>query len=282
MRTILPDSLYTAFSDLYMFIKNNFPSRHEKNLQQDKRFTVYDANQYLRRREFFMERLNSLDIVHFSSRRFAEIFIRYGLLKDKVKVIPHSTKNIEAITPKPLRGAQYPVVFGFLGGTWTHKGYQVLIKAFSCLDQNKAKLIVSGIKEMPSLNQNLNVEFREPFRQKELNNLLQQIDVGIVPSVWEEAFGVVGLEFLTAKIPVIASNIGGITEWLKDQENGFLVTPNNIEELTSKMRLFVDNPGLISEIQKKIKPCKTFAQHSLEIISLYEEVILQKKKGTLS
>jgi len=134
-----------------------------------------------------------------------------------------------------------------------------------------------GAKKTPHLDKNLNIEFRGPFRHGQLNRLLQQIDVGLVPSIWEEAFGITGIEFLAAKIPVIASNIGGIPEWLKDEENGFLVEPNNIEELAGKMELFVNKPELISEIQKKIKPWKSFNEHTDEILRLYEEVISKRK-----
>jgi len=278
-RTLLPDFLYNILSKFLIKIKKTPKGKNKRNQkQQDNKNAAYNAGRYRRRRDFFIERLNKLDAVHFSSHRLTQIFVNYGLSEEKARIIPHSSKTIEDITAKPLRDNHYPVVFGFLGGTWLHKGYQVLFDAFSGVDQNKAKLIISGGGKTPNLNQNLNIELRGPFKAPDLNRLLQEIDVGIVPSVWEEAFGIVGIEFLAAKIPVIASNIGGIPEWLKDKENGFLVEPNNVKQLAEKMELFIKNPQLISEIQRKIKPWKSFEQYAGEIISLYEEVIHSNKQ----
>lgn len=47
--------------------------------------------------------------------------------------------------------------------------------------------------------------------------------MGVFPSVCEETYGMVALEFLRAEIPVIASRIGWIPEYLRDGENGLLV-----------------------------------------------------------
>ena len=47
-----------------------------------------------------------------------------------------------------------------------------------------------------------------------------------VPSVWPEPFGLVGLEAASAGLPAIAFDVGGISQWLKDGVNGFLVPGN--------------------------------------------------------
>ncbi len=56
----------------------------------------------------------------------------------------------------------------------------------------------------------------------ELDSVLDDVDVGIVPSIWEEAYGFVGPEFLAKGIPVIANAIGGMPEYTRDGETGWL------------------------------------------------------------
>lgn len=42
--------------------------------------------------------------------------------------------------------------------------------------------------------------------------------------------------------------------WLKNEENGFLVSPGDAQQLAQKMELFVKNPSLVAKMQRQIKP----------------------------
>lgn len=274
--TLLPVWLYRPCSVLYRKIikyKNN-----QNKIHCDYEIADYHPDQYCFRRQFFIERLNKLDAIHCSSRRSAEILINHGVLREKIKIIPLSVQSIEGISPKPLRDDHYPIVFGYVGGRNISRGYKVLIDAFSMLDQTKAKLIIWDVPEPEVLDEKLNIELKKSYRIEKINQILQEIDVGVIPSIWEEVFGIVGIEWLTAKIPVIGSNIGGIPEWLKDGENGFLASPNDAEQLAQKMKLFIKNPDLVAKIQQKIKPWKTLNQHIGEMIALYNNLIASRRQ----
>jgi glycosyltransferase involved in cell wall biosynthesis len=277
-RTLLPIWLYKYLSALYNIIKKIGKYKNNQNkTEYNYKIATYYPDRYRCRRHFFIERLNKLDTIHCSTSRSAEIFINYGVLREKIKVIPLSVKNIEKIFPKPLRNNYHPIIFGFIGGMYFHKGCQILIDAFSMLDQSKAKLIIWDAPESNRLNSNLNIELRAPYSFERITQVLKEIDVGIMPSLWEEVFGMVGIEWLTARIPVIGSNIGGIPEWLKDGENGFLVPPGDVQQLAKKMELFVKDPGLVAKIQRQIKPWKTLKEHVDEMITLYENTIASRK-----
>jgi len=278
-RALLPIWLCKPLSALYKIIKKIGQYRNsQKKTQHNHKITTYDPDQYRYRRHFFIERLNKLDAIHCSTPRSAEIFINYGILRKKIKVIPLSVKSIEKISPKPLRGSHHPINFGYIGGKYLCRGYRILIDAFSLLDQTKAKLIIWGVAEPEILNQNLNIELRKPYKHEQINQILQEIDVGVIPSIWEEVFGIIGIEWLTARIPVIGSNIGGIPTWLRNEENGFLVPPNDVQQLAQKMDLFVKNPGLVAKIQRQVKPWKTFNEHINEMMTLYENIIARQKR----
>lgn len=51
------------------------------------------------------------------------------------------------------------------------------------------------------------IELRGPYAPNEVDKVLDGVDVGLVPSIWEEAYGYVGMEFLAKGIPVIANAI---------------------------------------------------------------------------
>lgn len=264
------------FKQLYKYYKAHRGAGDERKVESKDAVTPYHPDEFRFRRRFFIERLNKIDFFHCSSQRMAEIFSNYGLLKNKFKIIPLAVKHLDNIRPKPFRNTGYPIVFGYVGGKYLHKGYYALIEAFSKLDQKKAKLIVWGVDSRDKYTQNLNIEFRMAYRASEINCILDEIDVGVVPSVCEEIFGIIGLEFLSAKIPVIGSNTGGIPEWLDDGENGFLVAPNDPRELAEKMELFIREPDLIPKLQKQMKPLKTFDTHVREMLELYKEMLSRK------
>jgi len=271
IRFLLPKKITDKYREV-RFSGKIVKSSNKKNISGI--VPMFSVEKYNYRQKFFIERLNKLDAIHCSSVRPGEILSVKGVLKDKIIPISLSTENIKNITMKALRNNNYPVVFGYLGGTAIQKGYQILIEAFSKLDQKKAKLIIWNAKTKQTLQSiGLNAEVRKSYDPSEINNIFEEIDIGIVPSVWEESFALVGPEFLSAKIPVIGSNVGGIPAWLKDKENGFLVKSGIVDDLAEKMNLFVQDPSLISKMQKQIKSWKTFDEHVDEILSLYNNLI---------
>lgn len=78
-----------------------------------------------------------------------------------------------------------------------------------------------------------------------LGKVLAGIDAGLFPSICEETYGFVAVEFQQAGIPVIASRTGGIPEIIRDGENGLLVEPGDVEELSRAMDRVAEEEGLI-------------------------------------
>lgn len=276
----LPLRLSNFIHNYYLKILKILRSKKTELIDNTIYTSPYHPDEYQYRRKFFIERLNRLDVIHCSAHRTAEIFCEYGVAMNKIKIIPLSVKKQEYIKPKALRGTNYPVVFGFIGGKSLHKGYHILINAFSRLDQKKARLIIWGDDKADAACRDLNVEYREKYGDNEINELFGEVDIFVVPSVWEEIFGIIGIECRTARIPVIGSRIGGIPEWLKDGESGFLVTPNDPEELAFTMKSFVDDPAMISNLQRRIKPWIRFDDHVNEMLQLYKTIIEKKKHTT--
>lgn len=236
----------------------------------------YPAESYRERRQFLIERLHMLDMIHCYSTRSADILADYGIAKEKISVIPISSDSLTGIRRERAKSGGEPVVFGYLTGASPIKGYDVLLDSFSKLDQRRAKLSAYGFDEAGSFREkysSLNAEFYGAYSTKQLNEILSGIDVGVVPSVWEEVFGIVGIEFLSAGVPVIGSNIGGIPEWLKDRQNGLLVRAGDREDLARKMNMFIDHQELRSQMRKNITPWKSMDDHVKEIMRLYEQLL---------
>ena len=82
-------------------------------------------------------------------------------------------------------------------------------------------------------------------------------------------------EAFMSKTPVIASDIGGLSEMVQDGETGLLFKAGDSRDLFKKIRYFIDNPIEVERISKKIKKVKTIEENAKEMEAIYRELILK-------
>ena len=82
--------------------------------------------------------------------------------------------------------------------------------------------------------------------------ILDQIDVVIVPSRWHEPFGRVVIEAYQYGKPVIASHRGGLPEIVIEGKTGFLYNPDHVQELLAILKRLTTDPGLIPALHSHI------------------------------
>ena len=80
----------------------------------------------------------------------------------------------------------------------------------------------------------------------------RECEIVVLPSI-EESFGLVGIEAMNFGRPVIASNVGGIPDWLDDNVEGFLVESRNAEQLAEKIKLLLNNKELVIKFSNNAK-----------------------------
>lgn len=102
-------------------------------------------------------------------------------------------------------------------------------------------------------------------------------DVVVVPSVKEEAFGLVNVEAMASGIPVIASNVGGIKEVVKHKSTGFLIDSNKAQrQLVKQISLLFSNKKLCKQMgENAVKTvCAQFTWHhtAMRILSAYSQL----------
>lgn len=148
----------------------------------------------------------------------------------------------------------------FVGRLEPRKGVHLLLKAFKLiLKHKKCKLIITGSGKQnlfKKLAKSLNVEKQTIFTGYVSNTTLKKLynacNVLVIPSLFE-GFSITALEAMAAGKPIVASNIGGIPEIIKDGVHGKLVDPRKTEDLAEALMLFIDNPKLAEEIGEKNK-----------------------------
>lgn len=206
-------------------------------------------------RETHRRRSLIADGVHFvaGSSYMKTMAVQYGdLPEDQVSVVANviNGERFQEPVPQPDRfrdvGTDYVL---FVGRLAKSKGVGYLIDAFDGL-RDQTKLVVVGDGEMLGILEEQaatrglreNVHFTGWVDGDELTWLYQNCRLVVVPSIWAEVFGNVGLEAMAAAKPVVAFDVGGISEWLQDGETGFLVPVKDIGGLRGCIdKLLSDN-----------------------------------------
>jgi glycosyltransferase involved in cell wall biosynthesis len=174
-----------------------------------------------------------------------------------------STEEINEFRKNNFNSNSNEIVIALIGRISRWKGQMILLKAFYNLTLIKTniKLVFVG---SPPPNQEwfleeLNIKIKEyklidsvvivPF-QNDIHKVWQSIDIAVVPSIEPEPFGLVAVEAMMANKPVIASNHGGLSEIILNNKTGFLVNPNDENQLSEAIIKLIENPSLRTEFGK--------------------------------
>ena len=138
-----------------------------------------------------------------------------------------------------------------------YKGIDVLIEAASILKKEKYIFEIWQIGGGMSFNngkdteeliklvekKGLSKEFKFLGVRNDINTLLSQMDIYVQPSR-REAISLTVAEAMMAKLPIVASNVDGIPEYIESSNNGFLYNNNNPIELAKYLQMLIENQNL--------------------------------------
>ncbi len=138
----------------------------------------------------------------------------------------------------------------FVGRMVHEKGVQVLIEALPMILEayNDSKLVIVGggnkdhlIQRVNELGLNDRVLFTGYIDDDTLLKLYNVIDVAVYPSLYEP-FGIVALEAMAAKVPVVVTDVGGLREVVDHGVGGLTAWSDNPESLAWAITQILKNP----------------------------------------
>lgn len=167
------------------------------------------------------------------------------------------------------------------------KGLQYLINALPGIIEEKSNttLIVAGSGplrndlEKRAMKEGVMDNVRFLGFQKDIPHIMAASDLFVLPSK-KEAFGLVLLEAGIARVPIIASNVGGIPEIIDHEKNGLLVTPENPRKLAESILTIINNNHKRDRYRenayKKVKETFDAKIMANKTANLYDEVLNNK------
>ncbi|NLK08013.1 MAG: glycosyltransferase family 4 protein [Firmicutes bacterium] len=198
----------------------------------------------------------------------SEIQYIFQVPQDKLRILPNGVKvedfsvpdNSDARSFRRQYAADHERIIFFVGRLVHEKGVDTLIDAVPyVLEQfGNAKFIIAGkgpakfaLKEkVARLGIQQSVYFTGFVDDDSRNKLYGCSDVAVVPSHYEP-FGIVALEAMAAKVPVVVSDTGGLREIVRHAQNGLRAYPGNAHSLADNILAYLKAPKFAEYIKRQ-------------------------------
>jgi glycosyltransferase involved in cell wall biosynthesis len=250
---LLPEKTLTTLAD---------GQKHSRFLFPLKVFNPYwkQVNLMNRRIRKISPIRRKIDLVFTPTEYTSQVFEQNGFLPDQVQFLPFGTEP-----ESPLASVQHShadhVRFLFIGRLQPYKGAHLLVKAFTQLATPRgATLTVHGIQQdgyeeyykdlVLAMSSNENIRFLGKIPPEQLGSAFMEADYFVLPSIWHENNPLILIDAIQSRTPVIASDVGGVTDFVKDGVNGLLFRMGDIQALQSALQRVIDQPELLGLFRK--------------------------------
>jgi len=204
----------------------------------------------------------------------------YGMFPDVPKImLPLGIEECEPVA-RVGKGTFDILYVGRLG---KHKGVDTLIEAVKGLDLRNARLHIVGqgsdrkrLERVAHDDSRIIIYgFLAPDKLRKLYSIA---DVAVVPSIYNEPFGLVIPEYFWHGIPVLGSRAGAIPELINDGFNGFLFPPGDVEALKVLLETLSSDSKLLGELNENARRSAAafdMSVHLRKLEEIYERVALR-------
>lgn len=220
--------------------------------------------------------LRAVDHVVSPSQMLHERALAAGVAAARATHLPHGVDLAPRAPPR--RYAPGGVVrFAFLGTPAPHKGVHVLIDAFRAANLDHAELAIIGsartdpgyCADLRRRAQGLRVRFAGALKNSAVPAALAEVDALVVPSLWLENWPLVVQEARLARVPVIASRIGGLAEGVRDGVDGLHFEAGDAVGLAAALRKVAAAPELLARFAAHAKMPTAMEEHAATLEAIY-------------
>lgn len=193
-------------------------------------------------------------VSHFVLQRHLDEGIFAGVGRRHVIHNGLTHNNIRRDARVPLARSSAPKVLrlGYIGRIEKNKGIELLLDATALLAHGSWQLVIAGkgdldyVERLRAQHPSSAIVF---LGTSELDRFFQQIDLLVVPSIWNEPLGMVAFEAFFFGIPVAAARRGGLLEIVTD-DTGVLFDPDSPRALASALTAFQSDPAKLTALAR--------------------------------
>jgi glycosyltransferase involved in cell wall biosynthesis len=237
-------------------LTDNSLCSHASPIRCHQCFPERSPEHFLMRKMWFMRHLSEVDLFTCPSRFMIDRYAAWGIEAQKMVHVPNGQADCSLGVKLAVSGGR-KCRFGFFGQMIDVKGVHIILRAVALLraegftdftvDLNGDNLRYATAAIKKEIEEFLAAEQELPFAERIVHNngayqvdqlasRMARVDWCIVPSIWEEAFGLVVSEAWMFRRPVICSNVGGMAERVADEVHGLHFQVGDARALASVMR----------------------------------------------
>jgi glycosyltransferase involved in cell wall biosynthesis len=231
---------------------------------------VEDIGQMLRMVNYCTTSTNFLKKIIQSNYPFCKInVIRFGKNYSNIR------KNSK------IYSKESQITVGFLSTLQPHKGAHILIDAFNKIQQDNISLKIYGhyfdqeeyYRSLQKSAYKKKIQFCNAYKYEDFQKIFDDLDIVVVPSIWWENSPLVLLRSLAHNVPVIVSDLEGMTEIIKDGENGFVFEVGDAESLANVLKKIGQDPSILNTIKNNIISPPRIEEEAFEYELVYNKLI---------
>lgn len=176
-----------------------------------------------------------------SSNVQRSLILDYMCSPERVKLV-YAGSNVSVNTSKTENVDYAKPHILFIGFDWKRKGGDDLVAAFKTVLKAcpEARLTIVGAK--PDL-QIPNCEVIGPGQPDDLDRYYQRASVFCMPT-YREPFGIVFIEAMASRLPIVATRVGAVPDFVEDGRNGLLVKPGDVSGIADALVTLLKDPAL--------------------------------------
>jgi len=226
------------------------------------------AAQFASRRNLFVTALNTYaDHILAVSRRVAELAIGFGIDPAKVQTLyigTHFAQEGRAARPRTgsisdrssaVASGSSPLLLAYLGYMRRDKGFYFFLNALEQMPEELAcRLALTFAVKITSLRAYQRIKYMahrfaavtlyDSYTHSQLREILSNIDLAVVPVLWEDNMPQVALECVASGVPILTSNRGGAQELLGRRELVFQA--GSRADFYAKLQALLDDPAILA------------------------------------
>lgn len=235
-----------------------------------------------KRNSTFLKQLEKVDLIVTPSQYLYNDIKQFGIKEFKVRMIQHGIN----LPPANLVGNKIDngiVRFIFASHLTIDKGFGLAVQTFKELEKAglKFKLDFYGsyAKEDSTITEFLEeishtdqMSYQGTYKPENKYEVFSKYNVALVPSLWNEIYGLVLDEALALGKFALVSNKGALPERVIDGDNGLIFNANEPTDFKNKVVEIINNPAKYINSKEKSKTWQDLSSHAGKILACYQEV----------
>jgi glycosyltransferase involved in cell wall biosynthesis len=212
------------------------------------------------------------------------LLVRNGVPCSKITLSQHGLPGVWDNREPVIDVAKTPLRVAFLGRADKAKGADTLIKAVRAAPGLSIELQLYGVMQSTTGDEywtslkslaasDARITFLPHVPHDKVVSLLRNCHVLAVPSRWLETGPLVVLEAFAAGTPVIGSNLGGIAEWVRHEDNGLLVGYEDVRGWADALSRCVQDRQLLARLRQGVKPPRSMGNVAEEMAQMYHSYV---------